>query len=447
MNSKSVSSPIQIGRKMPPKDYRKSSRAGMQAEVERLRSEIETLKAAEQGFSMRNYSIQHQDPRSSNGVFKISKRGLFSKVIWLLIFGGVVFGIFTLINFMNENGIRFTRGEAGNTLLTISEVALHNKAEDCYVIYHGSVYDQTSYAKRHPGGSSIITNLCGTDGTTEYDRFHSVSLLASVEGNMIGPLSIGEEETTGMNDDGQSQNIINDEYSNGSTLPPLVFNNYTISLAELQQHSSQSNCWVAYYGSIYDMTDYANRHPAGSRIITRLCGMDGTNDFKMFHSPNLLNILRKDELKGILVTDGAVTSTPSPTPGSTPASTPKSTSSPTPFVTPTPEFTSRPTMNSNDGITMAELQQHSSKSDCWVVYYRSVYDMTYYAKKHPGGAGIITKLCGQDGTTNFEIFHSSSLLNILRNGEWRGPLNNNNDSIAFVYADYDYDKDSVGSLD
>lgn len=57
--------------------------------------------------------------------------------------------------------------------VTMEELALHDSADDCWVIYYGEVYDMTEYAQRHPGGASIITNLAGTDATEAYENFHS----------------------------------------------------------------------------------------------------------------------------------------------------------------------------------------------------------------------------------------------------------------------------------
>jgi cytochrome b involved in lipid metabolism len=36
--------------------------------------------------------------------------------------------------------------------------------------------------------------------------------------------------------------------------------------------------------------------------------------------------------------------------------------------------------------------------------------MTAYAPTHPGGAAIITNLCGTDATSMFATFHKESLL-------------------------------------
>lgn len=89
-----------------------------------------------------------------------------------------------------------------------------------------------------------------------------------------------------------------------------------------------------------------------------------------------------------------VPSAPAPTPVPTPAPVP------TPDPVPQPEPAPEPS-----GITMAEVSQHDSKTSCWTVIRGSVYDVTSFISKHPGGASKILALCGNDGTSAFEGQH------------------------------------------
>lgn len=47
-----------------------------------------------------------------------------------------------------------------------------------------------------------------------------------------------------------------------------------------------------------------------------------------------------------------------------------------------------------------EVAQHSTPDDCWTIINGSVYDVTEYVSKHPGGARII-QACGKDATSLF----------------------------------------------
>eukprot|EP00520_Triparma_pacifica_P000455 CAMPEP_0118656284 /NCGR_PEP_ID=MMETSP0785-20121206/13412_1 /TAXON_ID=91992 /ORGANISM="Bolidomonas pacifica, Strain CCMP 1866" /LENGTH=1072 /DNA_ID=CAMNT_0006549143 /DNA_START=173 /DNA_END=3388 /DNA_ORIENTATION=+ len=50
-------------------------------------------------------------------------------------------------------------------VVSMEEVAKHDKTEDCWVALHGYAYDLTSFAEEHPPGPESIHELCGKDGT------------------------------------------------------------------------------------------------------------------------------------------------------------------------------------------------------------------------------------------------------------------------------------------
>ncbi len=63
--------------------------------------------------------------------------------------------------------------------------------------------------------------------------------------------------------------------------------------------------------------------------------------------------------------------------------------------------------------TAAEVSQHNSLQDCWMIIDTSVYDVTEFLGQHPGGAQAMLKYCGEDGTRGFGTMdrgqsHSSS---------------------------------------
>jgi len=59
-------------------------------------------------------------------------------------------------------------------------------------------------------------------------------------------------------------------------------------------------------------------------------------------------------------------------------------------------------------ITAAEVSQHVSPDDCWTIIDGSVYDMTPFLNRHPGGSAAIAGLCGGDGTAGFRGQHGSA---------------------------------------
>ncbi|XP_030588310.1 fatty acid desaturase 2-like [Archocentrus centrarchus] len=58
--------------------------------------------------------------------------------------------------------------------------------------------------------------------------------------------------------------------------------------------------------------------------------------------------------------------------------------------------------------TWEEVQRHSSKNDKWLVIDRKVYNITQWAKRHPGGFRVISHYAGEDATEAFTAFHPDS---------------------------------------
>lgn len=56
------------------------------------------------------------------------------------------------------------------------------------------------------------------------------------------------------------------------------------AMSEVAQHASDSSCWTAIDGSVYDVTSWIGQHPGGEDRIRGLCGKDGTSAFTGQHS-------------------------------------------------------------------------------------------------------------------------------------------------------------------
>lgn len=61
-------------------------------------------------------------------------------------------------------------------------------------------------------------------------------------------------------------------------------------------------------------------------------------------------------------------------------------------------------------ITRAELAQHSTFDECWIVIGGKVYDFTEWKDHHPGGAFVARMYAGRDATAEFSDFHSKAAL-------------------------------------
>jgi len=74
-----------------------------------------------------------------------------------------------------------------------------------------------------------------------------------------------------------AQSVWKDRYASAKVPIALSLDNFTAD--EVSQHASADDCWTIVDGFVYDLTSFINRHPAGARAITRLCGIDGSREF------------------------------------------------------------------------------------------------------------------------------------------------------------------------
>ncbi len=56
--------------------------------------------------------------------------------------------------------------------------------------------------------------------------------------------------------------------------------------------------------------------------------------------------------------------------------------------------------------TLEDVKIHDSKSSCWTIISGSVYDITSYIPRHPGGEEIL-RACGTDATSLFTMRRTS----------------------------------------
>ncbi|CAK5272099.1 unnamed protein product [Mycena citricolor] len=62
----------------------------------------------------------------------------------------------------------------------------------------------------------------------------------------------------------------------------------TIPLSVIAQHNSRESCWIIVHGKVYDITDFLDEHPGGSRIILRYAGTDATAAYEPIHPPTMI---------------------------------------------------------------------------------------------------------------------------------------------------------------
>lgn len=57
------------------------------------------------------------------------------------------------------------------------------------------------------------------------------------------------------------------------------------------------------------------------------------------------------------------------------------------------------------GMTLADVAAHGTVDSCWAAINGTVFDLTGWISRHPGGEAVIEALCGTDATAAFATQH------------------------------------------
>lgn len=82
----------------------------------------------------------------------------------------------------------------------------------------------------------------------------------------------------------------------------LAGSDYEFSWAEVEAHTTATDCWSVVGGQVYDLSSWVARHPGGAKPIVAMCGKDSTETFNMQHGSSdvaqaALILLKIGELK------------------------------------------------------------------------------------------------------------------------------------------------------
>jgi L-lactate dehydrogenase (cytochrome) len=69
----------------------------------------------------------------------------------------------------------------------------------------------------------------------------------------------------------------------------------TYSGKEVAVHNSRESCWIIVHGKVYDVTDFLDDHPGGSKIILKYAGKDATAAYDPIHPPDAITTNLKPE--------------------------------------------------------------------------------------------------------------------------------------------------------
>jgi cytochrome b involved in lipid metabolism len=61
-------------------------------------------------------------------------------------------------------------------------------------------------------------------------------------------------------------------------------------------------------------------------------------------------------------------------------------------------------------FSIEEVSKHNKEEDLWVIINNKIYDLTKFAKVHPGGKGVLIPVAGKDCTKEFYALHCERVL-------------------------------------
>ncbi|KAJ8696991.1 hypothetical protein PTI98_006809 [Pleurotus ostreatus] len=74
-----------------------------------------------------------------------------------------------------------------------------------------------------------------------------------------------------------------------------------ISGKEVAKHNSRASCWIIVHGKVYDVTEFLDDHPGGSKIILKYAGKDATQEYDPIHPPDAIETnLPKEKHLGLV---------------------------------------------------------------------------------------------------------------------------------------------------
>jgi cytochrome b involved in lipid metabolism len=68
----------------------------------------------------------------------------------------------------------------------------------------------------------------------------------------------------------------------------------------------------------------------------------------------------------------------------------------------------QPPTTTNATYSLEEVSTHKTTASCWTVIDGSVYDLTTWINRHPGGPQAIVGLCGIDGSAAYKQQHGTA---------------------------------------
>ena len=71
-------------------------------------------------------------------------------------------------------------------------------------------------------------------------------------------------------------------------------------MEEVNQHNTDTDCWVVIDNKVYDITEFVSEHPGGKQILVNVSGDDVTEYFNELHRKEILEEVASDYIIGEL---------------------------------------------------------------------------------------------------------------------------------------------------
>lgn len=69
------------------------------------------------------------------------------------------------------------------------------------------------------------------------------------------------------------------------------------TLAEIKEHNTLTDLWIAIHGKVYDVSGFVEEHPGGEEVILDYAGMDASDPFdEIGHSKHAMKLLKPLEI-------------------------------------------------------------------------------------------------------------------------------------------------------
>ncbi len=183
------------------------------------------------------------------------------------------------------------------SVLSLAEIAKHNKASDCWLLINSKVYNVSSYLSAHPGGAGTIIPSCGNEATQLFDtkgkgKPHSANANSMLADYYVGDLNqVFNNNQSGSSSSSTSTIVINTKpvVNNNPIDTTLTVNNptanqpiatstiaLTLDMTEIAKHNKSSDCWLLINSKVYNVSSYISAHPGGAGTIISSCGKEST---------------------------------------------------------------------------------------------------------------------------------------------------------------------------